>query len=314
MSLKNLCLLFFCIWGLWSIKLWLDSFGDTIQHELVFCDVGQGDAILIRDGDFEILVDGGPDDQVISCLRDHLPYGDRVVELVVLTHPDADHFTGLTRVLQTYQVQTLWANNIGKSSADYYDFYTAVMDQVEQSGLEVMAPALGEFYCVTNQVCVQVVSNFRDFLPYSIFRKRQSFGNLKALFSKFVQSSYNYNDGSIVINLYFDDISVLLTGDAESGQELAMIADGLLTDIDVLKIGHHGSKTSSSPRFLQILRPEIGIVSCGRNNSFGHPHAVTLQSARDFEVSLLRTDLLGEIGYVCAQTGECRWKTEREPP
>jgi len=314
MSIRRLIFVFVSVWLFWAPRCFRIFFNNAVTHELVFCDVGQGDAILIRDGDTEILVDGGPDASVMQCLRDHLPVYDRTIELMVLTHPDADHFTGLTSVLAEYNVKTVWANNIAKASLDYYAFYSELMTDIIAGDLTIYSPQLGDFQCLTNTVCVEVVSDFREILTSNVFESLLSFGQLSQILSDSLPNSYDYNDGSIVLNLYFDDISVLLTGDAEEGQELALIRAGLLTDVDVLKAGHHGSKSSTSLPFLQIVQPETSIISCGQNNRYGHPHAQTLDYLVAAGSTVYRTDTMGEVAYICRGRENCSWQTARDPP
>lgn len=314
MFAKRFFVLFFLIWFAWFPRFYFLNVHTSFSHEIVFCDVGQGDAILVLDGSFQMLLDGGPDASVLSCLYRYLPTGDDTIELVILSHPDADHFSGLTAVFDTFHVDQLWIQSIGKSSVEFYNFYQSVWRAINSSSLQVYAPYFGDYVCVSAHVCVRVLSDFRDFLPVNIYQQYVSFENLSDMLNKFVPLSYDYNNGSIVINLYFDHKLFLLTGDAEDSQELAIVNSGLLTKVDVLKAGHHGSKSSSSPQFLGIALPETVIISCGKNNSYGHPHKQTLSRLESLNSTVFRTDTMGDIIYACFDFGSCSWRFSRPPP
>ena len=267
------------------------------QQRVVFCDVGQGDAVLVIDRDFQMLIDGGPDHSVLYCLTRHMPLFDDTIETLVLTHPDSDHFAGLISVFRHYRVKKISINNIAKTTPDFLAFYTALSDEVELENMLIIQPNFADSFCETEFVCWQVISNFTPILPFSIFQNRTDFTTLSDIVSEFIPTNYDYNSGSVVLNLTFIDKKFLLTGDAERAQELALIRGGLLTEIDVLKVGHHGSKTSSSAEFISLLQPETAIISCGRDNSFGHPHQIILDTLNNYNISIYRTDLLGEISY-----------------
>jgi len=310
MSVKTICLLLCTIWLLWCVKLLWKNYVSLEQSKIVFCDVGQGDATLISHRNFQLLVDGGPDTSVLQCLEDELPLFDRRLEVVVLTHPDADHFTGLTAVLDRYEVGELWINNVGKRSLDFYEFYQAVLEAVGTYGLRIVHPRRADETCFVGAFCVKVLSDFREILPSDIFVEPQSFDLLWDMLNFFVPNSYNYNDGSIVLNFQFDHFSLLITGDAEKPEELALIDSGLLTDVDILKAGHHGSKSSSTTVFLSYVRPETSVISCGRGNQFGHPHAVTLETLANYSESIYRTDLQGRVRYVRTPARDWHWETQ----
>ena len=314
MSFKFKFCLLVLIWLTWWVKDWWQTQTLLNETKIVFCDVGQGDAIFVAHKNMQLLIDGGPNSSVLACLQREMPHSDHTIETVILTHADADHFSGLIGVFSNYEVGELIINNAPKASPEYYDFYKAVWQQLKRGSLNVHTPQFGEQWCLSAQICVQILSNSENILPVDIYQNFVDFASFSALLAKFVRPSYSYNDGSIVVKLQIDQFSILLTGDAEHLQELALIDGGLLTDVDILKMGHHGSKSSSSIEFLGLVKPEICIVSCGRNNSYGHPHRDALIRAGEYCTNLYRTDEMGWLKLVSKNDGIWYWETERVAP
>ena len=301
------CFIFLICLLRWLLLVWPNYSSQAV----VFCDVGQGDATLIIDRDFQMLVDGGPDSSVLRCLKRHIPVFDTTIDVLLLTHADSDHFAGLTSVLRQYQVNRLIINNVAKDSPDFYAFYTQVMSEIANSGMRVQFVDMGNRFCLTGSICFTVVSNFNELIPENIFATRKDFARLSDIIHNYIPKSYDYNDGSIVIILDFDEKKFILTGDAEEKAELAIVQAGLLTDVDVLKVGHHGSKTSTSEEFVSKLQPEHAVISCGQGNSYGHPHQNTLDTLREHLVKIWRTDQQGEIMYKQLLPGQWHWQTEK---
>ena len=204
--------------------------------------------------------------------------------------------------------------NLAKPSDDFYSFYQAVWTQLQVGDLTVVSPVLGARQCLSPRVCVEVLSDFREFFPLNIYQSHQSFENLSDMIKNFIPKSYDYNNGSIVLKLQFDQFYFLFTGDAEEPQELAILDTGLLTKVDVLKSGHHGSKSSSSPNFLAVVQPENIVISCGFKNSYGHPHQLTLQRYEDLGAQVWRTDFQGAIIVYFDNDGHWHWSSVRSPP
>lgn len=253
----------------------------------VMCDVGQGDALLISHGFVQVLIDGGRDDRVIDCLNSYMPFWDQHLELVVLTHPDADHYGGLATVLQTYTVEKLLIGAT-KESADFDRFWEFVQIE-QQSGMQIMTPSQGQWLVVSKDVLFEVL--WPPGIPQAETRL-SAYSHQKTVKK---QQEINYNDESIALLLHFGTTLVLMVGDLEAAGEQALLDRGLLLDVDILKVGHHGSKTSSTPAFLAEIRPEFSLISLGKNNSYGHPHPEVLQRLEDLGSQIMRTDLLGSI-------------------
>lgn len=240
--------------------------------EVVFLDAGQGDAALIRlPGDVQILIDGGPSGEVASKLGRYFPFYDKDIELVVLTHPHADHLRGLIEVFKDYNVKNfMW------SSANYESrVYSEFVEALKSEGGNVYLAKAGD------AVKHQGTSLLRILSPLEF-----SFG----------QSFKKIHDSNIVSQLDIGRKKFLLMGDAEEPMEKDLLAAGAIEDIDVLKVGHHGSKTSTSADLLNAANPEEAVIPVGRN-SYGHPHRVVLDRLAKFGTMIFRTDEAGDVVY-----------------
>lgn len=238
---------------------------------LVFCDVGQGDAILIYQGSSQILIDGGPNQKVLTCLADHLPFWDREIEIVVATHPDADHLTGLIDVIERYAVKQFVLNSVGKGSAVYREFEAAVSE--EEAG--VYFPQRGDKISLKSmKLAVLWPKSQEKVLGVTTMEKEA-------------------NETSVVLQFSYGNFDVLLPGDIST--EIESLLD--LREIEVLKIAHHGSKYSTSEDFLKETKPELAVISVGKN-SFGHPTEEVLKRLEQLGVEVLRTDVDQEIEVV----------------
>jgi beta-lactamase superfamily II metal-dependent hydrolase len=229
-----------------------------------FIDVGQGDAILVEIGDADILVDGGPSGSgVLSYLAvQEVPD----IDLLVATHPHADHIGGLDDVLAQYKVQEVWTNGATAATLTYQDFAAAVAAEgaVER---EIRRGSSTQFGGVTLTALDPVDPLTGD-----------------------------ANGDSIVLRLSCGSVSVLLTGDANAASEASMMADAPVPlDADVLKVGHHGSATSTTDAFLNAVTPADAVISVGTGNSYGHPTQETLNRLAAHGTVVYRTDLNGTV-------------------
>jgi competence protein ComEC len=228
-----------------------------------FIDVGQGDAILIDSGDIDILVDGGRTSaSVLAYLQGQ---GIADIDLLVATHPDADHIGGLADVLAQYQVNEIWVNGDTATSQTYQDFAAAVTAE----GATVREPTRG----YTTQM---------DGLSIDVLNPTS-------------QRTGDSNEDSVVFRLVCGEVSVLLTGDATSDSEASMLAAGLTLDSDVLKVAHHGSRYSTSAPFLAAVTPEDAVISVGAGNPYGHPAQETLDRLAAAGATVYRTDQDGTV-------------------
>jgi competence protein ComEC len=242
---------------------------------VAFLDVGQGDAILITAPDGQqVLVDGGPSPAALtSALGDEMPFWDRSLDLVIMTHADADHLTGLAEVLQRYQVGA-WLDN-GLTGED--PLYAQCQRLQEEAGVTVH-PVLsaGDEMDLGQGITLEVLHPPQGGLP---------------------QGDANAN--SVVLRLIWGQATFLLTGDIEADAEASLLRSGQPLAAQVLKVAHHGSGDSSGAEFLASVAPRYAVISVGADNPFGHPApAVLARLAASGETTVLRTDDEGTIEFV----------------
>lgn len=232
-----------------------------------FFDVGQGDAIFIesRDGT-QILVDGGPPNRILPLLGEKMSYFDKYIDAVVLTHPHADHVSGLIEVLGKYDV-----GMIIESGVDYHTAEAKIFEELAK-----------EKNIKTIIIDRQVDLNFYNNAVLKFIYPEESF---------FGKTLKNVHDSALVSELDFKGKKVLLMADVEKKLEQKLVAEGKMGDVDVLKTGHHGSKTSTNDFFLKTVKPEYAIISVGRQNRYGHPHPDVLSRLAAANAKIFRTDL-----------------------
>ncbi len=247
-------------------------FAATVQEEgfsVTFLDVGQGDATLFSfGGDEYMLVDCGRDRSVLQSLGRSLPFYQRSVDILAVTHPDADHFGGCIDVLKRFEVGQIILSSLQGDDAQWDEFIA-----LAKSPTVIKKPTQ-----------MQLGNAFISFL----------YPDTDIAASSTVMS----NNKSLVLRVN-DDFSVLLTGDAEQQLEEYLVATyGSQLNSDVLQVGHHGSNTSSIEPFVQLVSPEISIVSAGQDNKYGHPTPRVLSRLKRVSSTIMRTDKHGDI--VCA--------------
>ncbi|MBU0766871.1 MBL fold metallo-hydrolase [Patescibacteria group bacterium] len=234
-----------------------------------FLDVGQGDSIfLITPSGKQVLVDGGPDMSTFEHLGKYMPFFDRSIDLLVLTHPHTDHLASLPEVTKRYSVgRILLAGTEATASR-----YLALLNEVKEQSIPVsiVDPA--------NDI------DLGDGAVLDIVWPTKSFRNDK-----------NLNNSSVVMRVLFADQSILLTGDIEEEAEDALLETGADIRSLVLKAPHHGSQTSSSSGFLLAVNPIKTIISVGEENGFGHPHPETISRYFDLNIPMLETRDVGTV-------------------
>ncbi len=246
---------------------------------LVFCDVGQGDAIYLRTAHGEdVLVDGGPNEKVLSCLGEHMPFYDRTIELMILSHPQADHLTGLISVLERYSVKYFVSSGMGSETEGYQQLEKLLKDKKVSQKTELAGAKVKLDNLILNAL----------------------WPSGKVLGATTMAS--DSNDISLILELSYGQFDVLLTGDA--GREVQRQL-GLIQQVDVLKVPHHGSKTALLESFLTEIKPKLAVISVGKN-SYGHPTPETLELLKNAGAKILRTDKDGEIEIV--SDGEKWWR------
>ena len=245
--------------------------GAESRAEVIFLDVGQGDATLVQKGRMQILVDGGDGQEILNRLGEEMPFTDRSIDLVVVTHPDEDHMGGLIKVLENYRVDMIMETGITCEK----DICEKWEDLIDRGNIPVTRAKMGENVRYGEAIDIWVLYPFTDV------------------------SGKEYketNESSIVLKADIEGREFLFTGDTEDETEKEMIRSNLDLDADVLKVSHHGSKNSTSAAFLQEITPEEAVISVGEN-SYGHPTEEALNRLKNMGVDILRTDEKGSIRF-----------------
>lgn len=219
---------------------------DSRLH-IFFLDVGQGDAILIQRGYHQILVDGGPDEEKLCLeLGDKIPFWDRTIEDVILTHPDSDHITGLLQILQRYDVNCVVTSGQPCGSSLCME-WQRIIDVKE---VDTIIAEAGQRINIGKDICLEVLHPRADSI---------------------MLESNNTNMASVVVRLIYGDFSLLLTGDITEQEERMLLETNCTLDSTALKVSHHGSGESSCSSFLDAVNPQVAVISVGVNNKYGHP-------------------------------------------
>ena len=277
------------LWSIWPL------FGFRKDLQIIFCDVGQGDATFIQLGTFQLLVDGGsPNDKVLECLGRYVPFADRTIELVIATHQDSDHIGGLNSVFTNYHVSELVWNGEEKQTADFLTFSQAVQRE-QDSGMRVsIVTHAGEIHIGSNLVATYLFPRVARF-SNATQKSDKCETHLQDITDTNIMTDISSNDGSILLFARYKRVTLLLMGDLETTGELTLSCLGLLEPMTIVKVGHHGSKSSSSMEFVSQTQPEYAVISVGKNNRFGHPSPEVVSRYDLFKSVLLRTDLMGSI-------------------
>lgn len=260
---------------------------------VVFCDVGQGDATLVIAGAVQLVIDVGRDKEILPCLSKFMPLFDSTIEYLLLTHSDQDHIGGLEDVFSTYKIQEI----ILPADISFYDDFDAYKELIQrQMGVENMVSVFDiRSLTLEQNLEVKIIS------PERVFREKVNYNSLKYettlsdITGEKRMSDLSKNNLSTGIYLVFKDTKIALFGDAEIEYELALHNSGLLAKANVLKVSHHGSKTSSSEQFLRSVSPETSIVSVGINNQYNHPFPQVIDRLISLGSSIYRTDQDGTI-------------------
>lgn len=254
-----------------------------------FFDVGQGDGALIKLGDFEVLIDGGPQSQIVRKMDQVLPFYDRTIELVILTHPHSDHLNGQIEVLKRYKVKKVLYSGVLTSSPNFL----AWLQEIQKNNIHFIPVSLGEKYflkpsfCLPWQKCLEgeleILYPFQNLLNQKIAGKEEEQGGL--------------NDTSLVARLDFQNVSFLFTGDITFEAEKKLLEKEEVKKLlaaEVLKVAHHGSRFSSSEDFLKAVQPKYAVIQVGKNR-YGHPAFSVIWRLQKLGALILRNDLDGDI-------------------
>jgi len=265
-----------------SAAVWLPSLGSVDASgylQVHFLDVGQGDAVFIQTPDgIEILIDGGANSGVLSELSKHMSFFDRDIDMIVGTHPDKDHIGGLVDVLERYNVSSVLTTENESDSAAYNAYATAV----QAEGATVTYARRGQVFTLGASTTLEV------------------------LFPETDTTDMESNAASIVLQLRYGETEVLLTGDSPKRiEEYLVLTQGEHLQSDVLKVGHHGSRTSTSEMFLKEVDPQFAVISAEKNSRYGHPHVEVTDMLFNQRVKTYSTAQEGTVSFL--SDGRAAW-------
>jgi competence protein ComEC len=232
-----------------------------------FLDIGQGDAALVTGRDrTQLLVDAGPDDTVMAQLGKAMPLTDRMIEMAVISHPHADHYRGFRSVLRRYRIKVLFVSAAMPDDPEY----RAVLEDARHRGTEIRSKWSG------NLQLADMAISF------------QTFGSNPP--------PRNLNNASVVMTVNLNGHTIFFPGDAEKEEEQQLVTAGLL-HVEILKVPHHGSRTSSTEELLAALHAQYAVISVGSENRYGHPAAETVTRLMQHGLKVYRTDQQGAVTF-----------------
>ncbi len=247
------------------------------ETRIIFLDIGQGDSALITEGDYQILIDGGSDGKILQeKLSKYMPFWDRTIDVVIATHLDNDHVSGLVDILKNYKIHKFWYSNIEKNTTTA----RALKANIDEFNVQTHEPVFGDKIIFPSGANFQVI--------YPIIRN-EVYNNLKDLNATSIAGIFEINNEKFFLG---GDLPFEIEDRLDVGK-----------DITVLKAGHHGSRTSTSQLFLDKIKPRDVIISTGKNNRYGHPHRDVIKRLIMGRVRIFKTYENGAIIYTCAD--EC---------
>lgn len=271
-----------------SVWYFVSTFPDDKLH-IVACDVGQGDGYLIYHKTTQLIVDGGPGNNLKKCLDKHIPVWDRTIEMVINTHPQLDHYEGLISVLENYNVQIFTANSLKADAPEY----GVLKSEVESKGVKVVNPT--EYTRMAAKLFeIDILHPSPQFLAENL----DSYRNRETPVLSAYGSALDPNDFSVVFKFHYKEFDALFTGDINETVIKLLEDKGVLDDIEYLKVPHHGSKNGLTQELLTTTTPEIAVISNGKKNTYGHPHKETLDLLSKYNIKTYRTDEMGDVEVV----------------
>ena len=261
------------------------------ETKVVFCDVGQGDATYIRIyNKIDILIDAGPDRKVLQCLGKYMPFFDKTIELAILSHPQKDHFGGFEHILERYKITLFILNPINNSAISFQSLIKKL--QINKVTLE--SKYTGDIIKISDYK-ITFYWPTKSYLASNIYKNEKRT-------SQFILSNplVNLNKYSYVLKFENKNTSILFTGDIDKeisnkiSNYLPRFNRGL-GHINILKVPHHGSKNGATKKFIEKIKPNISIISVGKNNSYGHPSSDILGLLNNINSIIKRTDINGDI-------------------
>ena len=244
-----------------------------------FFDVGQADSIFVQSAGVNMLIDAGTNNMGNTVVQNLKDLGITKIDYLVGTHPHEDHIGGMDDVINNFEIGTIYMPKVQTNTKTFED----VLDAISNKGLTITTPEVGYVFEVGNTKCEVMCAGTGT-----------------------TEENSNLNLSSIVIRMVYGEESFLFMGDASEKNE----SSRQWPQTTVLKVGHHGSDTSSSESFLNQVKPEISVISVGINNTYGHPKKTTLDKLNALETSIYRTDQNGTITITCDGTN-CVVTTEK---
>ncbi len=249
---------------------WFDTYQKTT--EVIFLNVGEGDAILFSQGSNQILIDGGRSGKdLLARLGRHIPFWDRTIEIIIATHPDADHIGGFASLLSAYRVEKFLYTG-AESKTEVFLLLKRALSENKTDILKIFRGSK-----------VELPGEGNLFIEYPL--------------SILPEEMAETNTGSIVARFSYGTTQMLFTGDLPSEEKV--LPD--IRPVDILKVAHHGSHYSTSADFLSRLMPQEAVISVGKN-SYGHPSPDVLKRLEEEHIKIRRTDTDGDIRYLCTET------------
>lgn len=236
----------------------------------VLC-VGNADCILVRQGDSNLLIDAGERGDAQTILDYLNAHGVKKLDLVIATHPHADHIGSMATVLRSLPVGQFIMAFMPEKKTPTSSVYLSMLEALDEQSIPVAEAAPGMTFPL-GDAQVQLLAPIRE--------------------------SEDANNMSVVSYITFGSTHFLFTGDAEKGVEDEILAAGFPVAADVLKVGHHGSNTASGEAFLRRVAPTYAVITCGEGNSYGHPHKEVLQRLKQLGITICRSDVLGDMVFV----------------
>jgi len=294
--------------GVMLALLVIGQWPDDALH-VIGCDVGQGDATLVMLGSTQVLVDAGPaSGAVLECLSGKMPFWDRTIEMVVLSHPQMDHMGGMEQVLARYRVGVL----VTADSVNDIEAFWRLFELVQNEEVRVVEADRG-LALKLGQMEWEILWPV-DELPESFvwdmgLVEDGEYSQVLGVQQVLEVQEEDINDESVVMRLTYGEVSVLFTGDIGVQVEHELVDDGFVGEVDVLKVAHHGSRFSTTDYFLNSAKPKIGLIYSGKNNRYGHPNDQVISRLEALGTRLMRTDKEGEVELV---TDGLQWYIEGE--